>query len=820
MVSMRRKIISILLALALTPLTGVWALAAEDNEGLVFDMDLTEYNETDGIVKNAVTNSADGIEIKGAKNGKRPKLGTVDSMLGPTKYLAFSALRGKTVFYKYGSVDLSKEICQPLQNQPAMSVEFWVNYLATENGTTESGRIFNFGPESGATDSNNSYEVYAYDGLSQYFVRYARKDMNPSQYLEQRINVGQNLNTWTHYVLTREWDEDAQVYIGKAYINGVPQGEVSGGIRIDETDFRVQIGNMAGGDILNGNLAAFKLYRTALTPHAVAEKYEASRLSFMALGETMNIISPTQGKTLDTAPGEIKIEFDNFVDQDTIRNITFRKKDGTEITGGIRVYADEEISKTVYVKYGKLEADSQYVLEIPDTVCSLNGISCGGRQLEYRTEGFYIFYEDFENYEVGGKPDGDKLLYTSSDAEGSVEDAIIKEATGKTPERKKKYVSMITNAPENKNSNSTATVVFDTPITYDFVVEVGVRGQNGTAAARNTRFYGTAGQFSIIGNFQNGVDLRSDTSMGEDKDKHDALYKEYNTAAKDEFGFIRMKYVFQKDTDGKYIVTGTCLDDENVNYRMPIIHSDCTQFMAIQQYNAPNTEMCVDLSYVKVYKYSVPEIVSDNTKTLTQDSDEISMVFSEDIDPATVSAGCAKLINTKTGETVLTKVMGYDEAERKLSVKLGEYLDYGVTYDLFITGIRTTSGVPVREGEKRTFTFRDYDLTVSNITIQNQDNTAITSLNGAESVTAAVNIRNTASKTKNAKVFAVLYNKNHVYQASAMEITSVSAGNTALVSARISSIAPKPGDYLEVYVWDKTDNGQNVVMQDSFVINY
>ena len=226
--------------------------------------------------------------------------------------------------------------------------------------------------------------------------------------------------------------------------------------------------------------------------------------------------------------------------------------------------------------------------------------------------------------------------------------------------------------------------------------------------------------------------------------------------------------------------------------------------------------MCVDLSYVKVYKYSVPEIVSNNTKTLTQESDEISMFFSEDIDPATVSAGCAKLVNTKTGETVLTKVTGYDEAERQLNVKLGEYLDYGVTYDLFITGLCTTSGVPVRDGEKLTFTFREYDLTVSNI----QDNMAITSLNGAEAVTAAVNIRNTASKTKSAKVFAVLYNKNHVYQASAMEIASVSAGNTALVSAQISSIAPKPGDYLEVYVWDKTDNGQHVVMQDPFVINY
>lgn len=817
---MKKKIISMLLALALLPCSGIWAMAAEEDEGLVFEMDLTEYSNTDGVVKNAVTGLSDGIEIKGAANGARPRLEAISSMQGETPYLAFSALRGRNTFYHYGSVDLSKELCAPLQNQQAMSVEFWVNYLATESGATASSRIFNFGPETGATDSNNSYEIYVYDTQNQYFVRYARAGMNPSQYLEQRINVGSNMNRWTHYVLTREWDEESQAYTGTVYVNGVSQGEVTGGIKIDETDFRVQIGNMAGEDVLNGGLATFKLYHTALTPERVAEKYNESRLGFMELAETMHIISPTEGTTLDTAPGEIEIRFDNYVDLDTIDGITFRKADGTEITGGIRVYAEEDITMSVFVKYGKLDSDAVYILDIPDTVCSLNGISCGGKQLEYRTEGFYIFYEDFEDYEVGDKPDGTKLLYTSSDAEGSLEDVVVKEASGNTPERKKKYISMVTNADENLNSNSTAAVVFDTPITYDFVVEVGVRGQNGTAAARNTRFYGSAGEFSIVGNFQNGVDLRSDTSMGEDKDKHDALYKEYSTSATDEFGFIRMKYVFQKDTDGKYVVTGTCLDDPNVDYRMPLIHTDCTQFMAIQQYNAPNTDMCVDLSYVKVYRYSVPEIVSDNTAELDQDSEEISLVFSEDIDPATVTESCARLVNTKTGETVLTKVTGYDEAARQMRVKLGEYLDWGVTYDLFITDIRTTSDVPIREGEKLTFTFRDYDLTVTDLSVQNENGVEISSLNGAGSVTVSADIRNSGTADKNAKVFAVLYDKDHVYQASAVTIEPVRNGAAATISAVLPDITPEEGDYLEVYVWEKTDGGQIVVLQDSFIINF
>ena len=822
MVSMRRKIISILLALALTPLGGAWALAAETaDEGLVFDMDLSEYNDTDGVIKNAVTGSSDGIEIKGAANGTRPKLGTMDSMQGQTKYLSFSGLLMGVVAQQYGSVDLSAALCAPLQNQDGMTVEFWVNYLATANGTTKSSRIFNFGPESGASDSNNSYEIYVYDGdPSQYFVRYARTSMEASKYLEKRINVKENLNTWTHYVLTRQWDEEAQAYTGNVYVNGVAQGASVGGIQIPEDGFRVQIGNMAGGDILHGSLASFKLYNTALSADTVKEKYDESKLAFMTLGDNMNIVSPTQGKTLDTAPGEIEIVFDNYVDPETISGITFKKTDGTEITGGIQVYTKDEIAQTVYVKYGKLDSDSAYILDIPDTVCSLNGIRCGGAQFTYQTEGFYIFYEDFEEYTVGGKPDGDKMLYMSSGVDDSLEDVVIKEATGNTPERKKKYVSIITNAADGKESNSSASVLFDTPITYDFVVEVGVRGQNGTPLARSVRMEDSNGTYVNIADLQNGTDMGTRQQPGGDADKMDALFKDFKTSAKDEFGFIRMKFVFQKDTDGKYIVTGTCLDDENVDYRMPLIHTDCKRFLAAHQYHGANTEMCVDLSYVKIYKYSVPEIVSDNTQTLTQDSDEITMVFSEDIDPATVTENCAKLVNTKTGETVLTRVTGYDEGQRQLSVKLGEYLDYGTAYDLLITDLRTTSDVPVREGEKISFTFRDYDLTVSSLTVKDQNGAAIESLAGATALEAAAVIRNTASDAKTAKVFAVLYNQNHVRQASAMETAPVPSGGTAAIAPRIEGAVPQAGDYLEVYVWEKAENSQHVVMQDPFVINY
>lgn len=817
---MKRKIISVLLAFALMPLSAAWVQAQNIDDALIFEMDLSEYNDTDGVIKNAVTGLSDGIQIKGAANGTRPRLGSMESMTGETKYLSFSMLRGKSTFYHFGSVDLSKELCAPLANQDEMSVEFWVNYLATDSGTTASSRIFNFGPEENPSDSNNSCEIYVDSGTGQYFTRYARKEMAPAQYLEQRINASRYMNTWTHYVMTRKWNEAANEYTGEIFINGESQGQVSGGIKIDETDFCMQIGNLGGDSVLNGELGSFKIYNTALSAEDCAERYSESKIDFMSAGDTMNVIAPSEGKTLDTSPGEIEIIFDNYVDLGTIDNITFKNADTGEIPAGVNVYADEEITDTVYLKYGKLESDSEYILDIPDTVYSINQISCTAKQFKYRTEGIYIFYEDFEDYEVGGKPDGDKMLYTSSEVEGSLKDVTIKQAQGASAAKTKKYVSLVTNAEDGSSSNSMASVVFDEPITYDFVLEVGIRGQNGTAAARSVRMTGSAGDYVNVADLQNGTDMGTRQQPGGDMDKMDALFKDFRTSAKDEFGFIRMKFIFQKDTDGKYIVTGTCLDDENVDFRMPLIYTDCTKIMAAQQYNEPNADLCVDLSYVKIYKYTRPEIVGDNTGTLTQDSESINLTFSEDLDPSTVNSDCIQMVNANTGKTVLTKVLGYDEANRQITVKLGEYLDYGETYDLLITNIATTVGAPVREGEKLSFMFRDYDIKALDITVKNQDGAEITDLSGITSVTVEAKVKNTLSGSADVKVFAVWYDKDNIFKSSASQTVSIGAGSEQDISVNIQDIIPEEGDYLEVYVWEKTQMGYNAVMKQPFVISY
>ncbi len=89
-------------------------------------------------------------------------------------------------------------------------------------------------------------------------------------------------------------------------------------------------------------------------------------------------------------PSEFKITFESNVDAQTLSGITFKKSNGGDIIGGAYAEIDSTNPKVVKVKYGALESETSYTLD----VC--------GTEYEY-TPVEYMYYEDFSVYTVGAQ---------------------------------------------------------------------------------------------------------------------------------------------------------------------------------------------------------------------------------------------------------------------------------------------------------------------------------------------------------------------------------------------------------------------------------
>ena len=239
-----------------------------DNTGLIFSMDLSESTESKVVVKDKtadVVNETITIPSAGF---------AVDTVDGKeTKYLKVSAA-----------------------NQAGVKVvDEAVNALGRKDVTLE---MWTKADSNTATDSTEF--VFTLHNGSRHNLKYARNGADV--YLEneytsgyKRVTVTKSEQTeWTHWVLTRTYDEKTNTGTLKAYKNGVKYGA---DVALDKeladtsTSGAMYIGGAHSyiktwGNPFVGGIGACNVYNKALTAAEVKAKYDSSAEDYHTLDKT------------------------------------------------------------------------------------------------------------------------------------------------------------------------------------------------------------------------------------------------------------------------------------------------------------------------------------------------------------------------------------------------------------------------------------------------------------------------------------------------------------------------------------------------------
>ncbi len=754
--------------------------------GLLFDLDLSEYTSDNPIVKNAVTESTDEITVYGRGSHSAPESDFISSMNGETRYITMGKTASKGE--GYGVIQLGSALAAPMAQSDELTVEFWTK----SDKPVASYLYYKFfklsqKPYAGSTmDDTINWEVSVQSASLNAENRYARNTTTATDYAKASLSSLPR-NTWTHYMLTRKYNADSDTYTSEVYINGVKKQTATGGKKIESNEYGFTIGGSGAAErTYQGSFGEFKVYLKVLDADTAKNHYLNTKNNYSELPKSMTLLSPTDDFEIGCRDGRLSIEFDNFFESAELDKITFTEEDGSEIPGGVFKKTESQYSKKAELSFGRLKEDSAYRLHI-GSITSVNGYSSEERDIIVTTGNSFYINEDFESYPIGPAADiaaESGLTFFSSGVNNSAADFNIREKTDEATGEKKKYMEM-------KNGNFEAS--FDSYLAYtfpekqtkDFVVEVGVRGDGGAALNRSIRF--ADGGFGIVGEFGGGADISSG-GAGIKK-----TIKAYSSSSKDKFGFLNMIYIFRMNEEGTYTVTGTSPENPDVDYEAITTYSAISQ-IRINQYNKGSDSLVTNISHLKIYEYNPPEIIADNISEINKDSDFIELSFSDDMTGFSEKS----LVLSKIDEegTVKTEFIGYDEETRTAKLKINEYLDYGKRYLLSVSGIKSTDGTPM---DSKKIEFRVPDCSLYPSVIKDGD-------------TLAASCTNNSDEAKTALITVVFFDEGGRIICSESKKDSVSVLGSMQINISIAENAKKAS----VCVFELTDGEYRAVSSDVF----
>ena len=345
------------------------AYAADDISGsLIFDLDLSGYD-------NASLDKAKGIKDS-ASDSVTEDL-TLHSGAVVETFLAGSAIKAlKLKRTTQGGIKALDSGVDAAASSNAMTVETW---MKIDNSTQNAGmgHALLYTTESNAhnwqiipsvtTDSNTKITSLTVTDKIHNSVKADHKNVTFDQ--------------WAHYVFTREYNNTAETCTLTLYVNGVqadrqtlanvsaPQ-TVSGGI--------MHIGggmfNNSANYAIDGSIAKFKIYSSAMTQAQALAKYNAEKDSYVSHLIGIESVSPAGGTEeepveISLESGQIEINFNNFVKPEDLSKITFTKADNSP-ANNVNIDFEENNTKKVIVSYGEQEELTKFVLKIDSSLSS------------------------------------------------------------------------------------------------------------------------------------------------------------------------------------------------------------------------------------------------------------------------------------------------------------------------------------------------------------------------------------------------------------------------------------------------------------------
>ncbi len=261
---------------------------------------------------------------------------------------------------------------------------------------------------------NNYYHAQFLQGATKYYTNRFDWHSPKNQILDQ------NNSEWRNIVITRkvtktgtttDTDTKAEMDLctvsSQGHINGAPSASYpdftatnDNNVRIDESSFNLDIGASASQGnkyYFKGKIADMKIYNRVLSDEEIAEYYNDTKANYeeFELADTLELtstspanITDNSGAVLSISSKAIKLNFNNYIDKNTLNAITFAKADGTAVSGYTVSLDDESAStsKTVKINLSDLlEPHTNYILSITSDLKSVNGKSITAVSKTFKT---------------------------------------------------------------------------------------------------------------------------------------------------------------------------------------------------------------------------------------------------------------------------------------------------------------------------------------------------------------------------------------------------------------------------------------------------
>ena len=276
-----KKVLSlVIVAVMLLGIMPMGVMASGETEGgLIFEMDLTNY---DGVDVSKITNSVEGnsstitsgVESTAA-NYAVPELGVTEN---GTKYLTMRRTDGETDSSKAMVVQVTDEAFEALDD---FTIETWVR---RDGVSHDASRLFSMGNNVGTryadamdTGSGNIY----YNGNG-------NAGTDAGKYDAYVAKTTYKAEEWTHLVFTREWvagENGAGTWKHAVYVNGNQCGST---VEEEVTERTSQPGRLIIGGLSDaspraaywGDIRTFKVYSKVLSSNEAMKNYKDSLFDF------------------------------------------------------------------------------------------------------------------------------------------------------------------------------------------------------------------------------------------------------------------------------------------------------------------------------------------------------------------------------------------------------------------------------------------------------------------------------------------------------------------------------------------------------------
>lgn len=741
----------------------------------VFTLDLSEYSTDSQVVKNGVDSSSGGISVVNVTDDVAPTIKKYYSVSGEEVY-GFQTSTEDDTGTKLGIIKIDAETVNEFLGENGdkeMTVTFWSKPYRNHNGS-----VFNY--NQGKTSSISSFCMKNYDEIA---IAGGKA----------KTSVGSlPLNEWRFHAISKKWTESETTSGSGTWSYSILYGDTVKAGTTDEIAYTdassmdMFIGAMntdfeaAGNYLFQGEIAGLNVYNSALTEDELksikAEQDYTNLTEPDDMPQTFEV-EQTYYK-VDPKAGTLKVTFNNFIDPDSVGEIKFYDGDGIDITD----YCTFTVQgKQIVVDYCALADGALNTLIIPGGISSTNDIIIE-EDIEITiksVEETDLAVLDLMDDKIGEGPNDKDFIFDSSGTVGDLSDYTVMEEDGV------RFIRMRHKGWGSTGNYSDSFLIYDFGKSQEdnFVVDLKIR-RGDTPTNATSRLFA----------------LNKKTSAA--LQVHNMHANNIGDPAADGLGFISMRYTFENQGGNKWKVS---LFDKYANAahgkeseKTMTVDGGLKQVAMVLwiQATTDNAVQYTDIAEFRVFPYTFAKATGDDLNYLTEDDDEISVVFDKKMNAETIGDDTFTLTDITDEDNkkvVSTTFESYDPAYKKATIKLGEYLTDGHTYEITVKGAECSYGFPADEESSVVFTT---DFSGTEAAIDFADDNA----------SATVTVSNIQSGATVRAYLLLIDDKGR-----AVEVQKKSLTSNGKMVCELENVPEK--DYvLKCFVWESVGDGGNKVI--------